>query len=134
APSKDSRAALNITLSKLRDLEQNASPQFSPPAPADDCWQQDKQRWQSLELVVDSNMLLAEGYGRLYRKAHRLTRTALRSDDIQHWHALRKWVKYLSLALAPYDQSAKLEELSDDLTRLGKKLGRLHDLDRLLLA
>ncbi|MCC1497100.1 CHAD domain-containing protein [Alcanivorax sp. 1008] len=134
APSKDARKALTATLDKLCSQKQEADRGTATAAQLHECWQQDRQRWQSLDISVDSNILLAEGYGRLYRKAHRLTRTALRSDDIQHWHALRKWTKYLSLTLPVYAQSAKLERLTDDITRLGKKLGRLHDLDRLLLA
>ncbi|MEE4250617.1 MAG: CHAD domain-containing protein [Alcanivoracaceae bacterium] len=134
APSKDARRALSVTLDKLRTQEQEVGSPAATTVQLHDCWQQDKHRWQSLDISVDSNTLLAEGYGRLYRKAHRLTRAALRSDDIQHWHALRKWAKYLSLTLPVYAQSTKLEQLTDDISRLGKKLGRLHDLDRLLLA
>ncbi|MFN3714285.1 MAG: CHAD domain-containing protein [Alcanivoracaceae bacterium] len=134
ARSRDTRAALDAALLYLRDHTPETLTQVAASPELQDSWQRDLQRWQALHTDILASDLRDEGFGRLYRKARKLTHAAIQSDDIHLWHALRKWVKYLALTLPVAGDSKAQERFSPDLTRLGKKLGKLHDLDRLLLA
>jgi CHAD domain-containing protein len=133
ARSRDASEALGEALLLLRQRHPEDSTRTGASRMLSDCWQHDSQRWQTLKAEINNSDLIHEGYGRLYRKAYKLTHSAIATDDIQLWHALRKWVKYLALTLPLLGKRNKLEMLTEDITRLGKKLGRLHDLDRLLL-
>jgi hypothetical protein len=134
ARSRDAREALESALARLHAHIPEADLQVASSAELRDGWQRDLQRWQSLTTELATAELHNEGVGRLYRKARRLAITATRNDDIQLWHALRKWVKYLTLTLPVSADDKAQARLGPDLARLGKKLGKLHDLDRLLLA
>ena len=131
--SKDARQALEDALQRLQSARRHDSTRAIASRQLKESWADDGKRWQTLDINISQSELISEGYGRLYRKAHRLTHSALENDDIQLWHSLRKWVKYLSLTLPLLGNGNKLEGLCADVTRLGKKLGRLHDLDRLLI-
>lgn len=133
ARGKDARQALEDALLRLQSARPDDSTRTIAPRQLEESWAEDSKRWETLDINISQSELISEGYGRLYRKAHRLTRSALENDDIQLWHSLRKWVKYLALTLPLAGNRNKLESLSADVTRLGKKLGRLHDLDRLLI-
>ena len=133
ARSKDAQQALASALQLLQTTRSESGARALASGQLRESWAEDLKRWQTLDISVSQSELIAEGYGRLYRKAHRLTHSALDNDDIQLWHSLRKWVKYLALTLPLAGDSDKLKDLCDDITRLGKKLGRLHDLDRLLI-
>jgi len=133
ARSEDARQALEGALLRLRSARPDDSTRTFASRELKESWAEDGKRWATLDINISQSELISEGYGRLYRKAHRLTHSALENDDIQLWHSLRKWVKYLALTLPLAGNSNKLESLCADVTRLGKKLGRLHDLDRLLI-
>jgi CHAD domain-containing protein len=133
ARSKDARHALENALQLLQAGRSDKDTRAVASRQLRESWAEDGKRWETLDINISQAELISEGYGRLYRKAHRLTHSALNSDDIQLWHSLRKWVKYMALTLPLTGGSSKLEELCADVTRLGKKLGRLHDLDRLLI-
>jgi CHAD domain-containing protein len=132
ARGKDARQALENALELLQAGRSGTDTRAVASRQLRTSWAEDSKRWQTLDINISQAELISEGYGRLYRKAHRLTHSALKSDDIQLWHSLRKWVKYLALTLPLTGDNSKLEALCSDITRLGKKLGRLHDLDRLL--
>lgn len=133
ARGKDARQALENALKLLQAGRSGIGTRTTASRQLRESWADDGKRWQTLDINISQAELISEGYGRLYRKAHRLTHSALNADDIQLWHSLRKWVKYLALTLPLLGDSSKLEALCSDITRLGKKLGRLHDLDRLLI-
>ncbi|MEE4252125.1 MAG: CHAD domain-containing protein [Alcanivoracaceae bacterium] len=133
ARSKDARAALEDAMHLLQASRPEQSTHAAASKQLRESWVADGKRWETLDISISQAELISEGYGRLYRKAHRLTHSALSNDDIQLWHSLRKWVKYLALTLPLAGDSHKLEDLHSDVSRLGKKLGRLHDLDRLLI-
>lgn len=133
ARSKDARHALENALQLLRTGRSDNGTRAVASRQLRESWAEDGKRWETLDINISQAELISEGYGRLYRKAHRLTHSARNNDDIQLWHSLRKWVKYLALTLPLAGDSSKLEALCADVTRLGKKLGRLHDLDRLLI-
>ena len=87
----------------------------------------DQQRWQSLALSISDHELLVSGLARTYKQCRNRTIKAQGSSDPQHWHDLRKWVKYLlyqQQALA--DQHIHTPSHDADLERLGKTLGKLH--------
>lgn len=132
ARSKDARHALESALQLLQAGRSDKGTRAVASRQLRETWAEDGKRWDTLDIRISQSELISEGYGRLYRKAHRLTHSAMLNDDIQLWHSLRKWVKYLALTLPLIDSSNKLENLCADVARLGKKLGRLHDLDRLL--
>lgn len=132
ARGKDARQALENALKLLQARRHGDATRAAASRQLRESWADDSKRWQTLNVSISQTELISEGYGRLYRKAYRLTHSALNSDDIQLWHSLRKWVKYLALTLPLLGNSSKLEPLYTDITRLGKKLGRLHDLETLL--
>lgn len=124
--NKDARGALDEALAALQagapDQANQRAVDLQP------FWQRDQQYWQALNCTADAATLRKRGFDRLYNKAAKLARAARCDDDIRLWHKLRKWVKYLALTL-PLQGT---QELADELGRLGKKLGRLHDLHQLL--
>ncbi|MDX1805272.1 MAG: CHAD domain-containing protein, partial [Alcanivorax sp.] len=92
--------------------------------------QQDYRRWQQLSLVLSDHELLVSGLARTYKQCRNHSLAAQGSQQAQPWHALRKWVKYLlyqQRALADCGLAAPFKDA--DLNRLGKWLGKLHDLD-----
>ncbi len=92
----------------------------------------DQQPWQSLALSISDHELLVTGLARTYKQCRNRTIKAQVGNDPQPWHDLRKWVKYLlyqQQALA--DQNIHTPCHEADLERLGKKLGKLHDLHML---
>ena len=93
---------------------------------------QDQQYWQSLALSISDHELLVSGLARTYKQCRNRTLKAQGGCDPQPWHDLRKWVKYLlyqQQALA--DQNIHTPCHAADLERLGKTLGKLHDLHML---
>ncbi|MEE2604063.1 MAG: CHAD domain-containing protein [Pseudomonadota bacterium] len=93
---------------------------------------QDQQYWQSLALSISDHELLVSGLARTYKQCRNRTIKAQGGSDPQPWHDLRKWVKYLlyqQQALADQDIHSPCHDA--DLERLGKKLGKLHDLHML---
>ena len=118
ARGKDARQALENALKLLQAGRHGDATRVAASRQLRESWADDSKRWQTLDLNISQTELISEGYGRLYRKAYR--------------HSLRKWVKYLALTLPLLGNSSKLEPLYTDVTRLGKKLGRLHDLETLL--
>jgi hypothetical protein len=134
ARSRDTRDALLDALAQLGAHWPEDQSRAANSRQLQDAWHHDLQRWQTLSIDISREALLQEGYGRLYRKARKLTHSACEADSIEQWHALRKWVKYLALTLPLSGNRKKTAALTADVTRLGKKLGKLHDLDRLLHA
>jgi CHAD domain-containing protein len=76
---------------------------------------------------------ISTGMRRIYKKSRKLYQLAIHENDAEHWHDLRKWVKYLALALPIYGNSPTITRRTEDFTRLGRRLGKLHDHDELLL-
>lgn len=90
---------------------------------------QDRDRWQSLELACGRHELIHDGYGRLYRKAHKRFRKAARSGSAVDWHSLRRWTKYLAaLALPVAVDDSGTEAAAKRYADLAGTLGDLHDL------
>ena len=92
----------------------------------------DQQHWQSLALDISDHELLVSGLARTYKQCRNRTIKAQGGTEPEPWHDLRKWVKYLlyqqqSLA----DQHIHTPCHDQALTRLGKTLGKLHDLHML---
>jgi len=75
-----------------------------------------------------------------FRRARKVGRAAAESDDLEHWHDLRKALKrlrYLLEAFGPMYDSDELEGLVRPLRKLQNRIGRLQDLrvqDTLLVA
>ncbi|TVP90431.1 MAG: CHAD domain-containing protein [Pseudomonadaceae bacterium] len=90
---------------------------------------QDRQRWQDLELTCGRRELMRKGYGRLYRKARKCFRRASKGGSAEDWHRLRRWVKYLALALPVIADDSVTKATSRRYARLAEKLGELNDLD-----
>ncbi|PKM21842.1 MAG: hypothetical protein CVV10_07300 [Gammaproteobacteria bacterium HGW-Gammaproteobacteria-14] len=131
--NEDACQALALLQQRLQTNRPEASTEVTASLALHDVWRQDQQRWQQLDVSVSDQDLLREGYGRLYRKGRRLVIRALDRGDIQDWHNLRKWVKYLALTLPLLDKKRKLETLNERTNQLGRYLGKLHDLDRLAI-
>lgn len=131
--NEEARQALSLLQQRLQASAPEASIEVMPSLALQDIWHQDQQRWQQLELSVETQDVIREGYGRLYRKGRRLLIRALDRGDIQDWHSLRKWVKYLALTLPLLGKKRKLETLNERTSQLGRYLGKLHDLDRLAI-
>lgn len=131
---KDARKTLNTALRLLQTTGSDTRISTIAAQHLRTSWAEDYQRWATLEVDIEAAELIPKGYGRLYRKAQRLTLCALENDDIQLWHKLRKWVKYLALTLPLAGSSRKLRTLRTPFTRLATKLGRLHDLETLRIA
>jgi len=131
--NEDACQALTLLQQRLQTNNPEASTEVTPSLALHDAWRQDQQRWQQLDVSVSDQDLLRDGYGRLYRKGRRLVIRALDRGDIQDWHSLRKWVKYLALTLPLLGKKRKLETLNERTSQLGRYLGKLHDLDRLAI-
>lgn len=134
---KDTRKALKGALQRLQRLQATGSEtdtRAALPGHLRDSWAKDYHRWQTLVLDISVAELISAGYGPLYRKAYGLARKVLANNDIQLWHRLRKWVKYLALTLPLAGDGAWLKNYCANLRRLAENIGRLHDLERLLIA
>jgi CHAD domain-containing protein len=93
----------------------------------------DLERWQTLALDIDDKTLVKDGFGRTYRRARTLGFDALTGDAPEPWHEFRKWAKYLFYQMEPLAPALEKNDLRpEDLNKLGKKLGKLHDLHVLL--
>lgn len=131
---KDTRKALKGALQRLQATGSETGMRAALSGHLRDSWAKDYHRWQTLVLDISAAELISAGYGSLYRKAHGLARKALANNDIQRWHRLRKWVKYLALTLPLAGDGAWLKNYCADLRRLAENIGRLHDFERLLIA
>ncbi|SDT91357.1 CHAD domain-containing protein [Halopseudomonas salegens] len=90
----------------------------------------DRQRWHDLKLSCGKRELMHDGYGRLYRKARKcFHRAAASGNNAEDWHRLRRWVKYLALALPVLADDNKARALAGRYARLARQLGDLNDLD-----
>lgn len=89
----------------------------------------DYKRWQRLELTCSKRELMRDGFGRLCRKAGKRFRQAAKSENAEDWHRLRRWVKYMALALPAVTDDDDAKRLAKRYADLAKKLGDLHDLD-----
>lgn len=100
-------------------------------------WANDSRQWTDEVLThPDAKSLekkIRKGLRRIYKKSRRLYQLAVIENDAKHWHDLRKWVKYLALSLPIYGNSPLITRRTEDFTRLGRRLGKLHDHDELLL-
>lgn len=92
----------------------------------------ERDRWRRWRPKSGPKGLIEAGLRRLFHKAHRTGRKALRSERPEDFHAWRKWVKYLLYqveaigALRP-ERSVDVK-LIGRLDRLGDVLGKHHDL------
>jgi len=100
-------------------------------------WDQDRLRWAGLSAVAqndrDAERLIRNGFKKLYKKSRKLYRRAVARRKMNDWHSLRKWIKYLSLTLPICGNDAVLVEMIAEYVRLGKRLGKLHDFDELII-
>jgi CHAD domain-containing protein len=139
--SKAKKPKAKTALAAIRD----AMATEPPPEDADavsierlgEVWANDWRIWTDGVLAhPDAKVLekmVRKGFRRIYKKSRRLYQLAILENDAKHWHDLRKWVKYLSLALPIYGNSPLITRRTEDFTRLGRRLGKLHDHDELLL-
>lgn len=74
---------------------------------------------------------VARGLRRAYRRSRRAYRTALAQPSGRNLHAWRKACKTLLYQLAATPDETAAATYEPDLTALGHRLGRLHDLSRL---
>ncbi len=92
----------------------------------------DRQHWQTLSVTPGDHELLVTGLARTYKQCRNRTIKAQGSSSPEPWHDLRKWVKYLHYQQQALAAHAIVTATPDaDLERLGKKLGKLHDLHML---
>lgn len=106
-----------------------------PPRPEEvvAAFRADLEQWQSLALDIDDETLVKDGFGRTYRRARTLGFDALTGEAPEPWHEFRKWTKYLFYQMEPLASALEKNDLrAEDLNKLGKKLGKLHDLHVLL--
>ena len=139
--AKAKKPKAKTALTAIRD----AMATESPPEDADavsierlkQVWANDSRKWtDGLFAHPDAKGLekkIRKGFRRIYKKSRKLYQSAILENDAKHWHDLRKWVKYLALALPIYDHSPLITRRTEDFTRLGRRLGKLHDHDELLL-
>lgn len=93
----------------------------------------DARRWHSIQADIDDQALITKGVRRSWRKIRNRILTAMDSDGVRQWHALRKWVKYLSIQMALLEQAGLKSPLSlADSRRLARDLGHLHDVHVLI--
>ncbi|HBJ34129.1 MAG TPA: hypothetical protein DDZ51_05075 [Planctomycetaceae bacterium] len=99
-------------------------------------WQLDRRRWESLDFGSDADSVgtrsVRKGLQRIFKKARDLHERAVTEHDIERWHELRKWVKYLSLTIPLCGDEPSTSIVAEEWTRLGKTLGKLHDYDELI--
>ena len=92
---------------------------------------QDRERWRRLDVACGRRELIDYGYGRLYRRGRKRFQRAVESGEDEDWHRLRRWTKYLALALPLVADKGGTQKAAKRLARLAEKLGDLHDLDEL---
>ena len=93
-----------------------------------DRWQEEAATWSRGLPFTEDSLLYREGLGRTYRRARQLGKKAIRKPSCERMHEWRKWVKYLNYQLELLASGEALERTRRDLTRLGRLLGRHHDL------
>ena len=100
-------------------------------------WNQDRQRWNDLRVDFESdsqgNRCVRKGLQRIFKKARKLHARAVAEHEIERWHELRKWVKYLSLTVPLCGDDPATTIAAEEWARLGKSLGKLHDYDELII-
>lgn len=98
-------------------------------------WQRDRRSWENLDASPGSDSstgrYVRTGLKRLFKKARDLHERAVTEQDIERWHDLRKWVKYLSLTVPLCGDDPATTVAAEEWARLGKSLGKLHDYDEL---
>lgn len=98
-------------------------------------WRRDQDRWERLRVDADDsphrNRKARKGLQRIFKKARNLHQRAVAESEIEHWHALRKWVKYLSMTVPLCGDDPATTIAAKEWARLGKSLGKLHDHDEL---
>jgi len=130
------RSALADALKAIVEL----TPSSGDPLPTCDemlqIWRRDQDRWESLRIDSNdsqlSNRKARKGLQRIFKKARNLHQRAVAENEIEHWHALRKWVKYLSLTVPLCGDDPATAIAAKEWARLGKSLGKLHDHDELV--
>lgn len=96
-------------------------------------FQEDAQLWETCAAPVDDLALIEKGLRRSWRKIRNRMLTALDSDQLRDWHALRKWIKYLGYQLQLVETQGLTSPLpAEQIRGFGKDLGRLHDLHVLI--
>jgi len=99
-------------------------------------WKQDRQRWNGLRVDAETdsqgNRCVRRGLQRIFKKARKLHARAVAEHEIERWHELRKWVKYLSLTVPLCGDDPATTIAAEEWARLGKSLGKLHDYDELI--
>ncbi len=99
-------------------------------------WRRDQLRWESLDVGADAassgGRCVRKGLQRIFKKARNLHQRAVTEHEIERWHELRKWVKYLSLTIPLFGDDPVTGVAAGEWARLGKSLGKLHDYDELV--
>lgn len=125
------RAALSGTREQLVAQQPESAEEPTVTADIVALFAQDRERWQELDVACGRGELIRFGYGRIYRRARKRFRRAAESGDDEDWHRLRRWTKYLGLALPLVADKGATRKAAKRYARLAGKLGDLHDLDEL---
>jgi hypothetical protein len=141
AKSPKLQSSLNEALNGILDAyattsQANAEGALAKGDEVAETWQRDRQRWESLEMGPDTDAT-GGGYGRkglrrIFKQARKLHQLAVTERNIERWHDLRKWVKYLSLTVPLCGDDPATAIAAQEWTQLGKTLGKLHDYDELV--
>ena len=131
APRKSERQVFSDACKRL--FPETEPAEIAVPAQLLDGLESDAARWKSVPANIDDRALVSKGLRRSWRKTRNRLLEAIDSDALEQWHALRKWVKYLTIQLELLEQ-AGLHSLLPvaDTRRLARDLGRLHDIHVLI--
>ncbi len=100
----------------------------------------DQEQWETVDArsrsalntsTKKSTTLANAGLVRIYRKGRRLAKQAIAKRGGEHWHELRKWVKYLGFVLPLLGSGKRVRRAIARCVQFGKTLGELHDLEQL---
>lgn len=129
-------ADAGVPASESTVLESNAGQLQTAGDAVASAWQCDRRRWEGVDVGSDaaspSSRDVRIGLRRIFKNARKLHQRAVVEQDIERWHELRKWVKYLSLTIPLCGDDPATTIAAGEWARLGKSLGKLHDYDELV--
>lgn len=128
---EEERQSLGRAREQLVALQPESAEEALATADIVSLFAQDRERWQGLDLACGRRELIDYGYGRLYRRGRKRFQRAVDSGEDEDWHQLRRWTKYLALALPLIADKGATRKAAKRYARLAEKLGDLHDLDEL---
>lgn len=135
AKNAELRSALTDALKAISELNPAAVDSLPTSEEVLQVWRLDQDRWERLRVdsgdSTQGNSNVRKGLKRIFKKARKLHQRALAEKEIEHWHSLRMWVKYLSLTVQLCGDDPATAIAAKEWMRLGKSLGKLHDHDEL---